>query len=788
MDWDDDDNDEEQTIEQKNKVQRNLEDDDSGDEKRKVRSPKEKLKDLIKEKYQKIKKAASTKNFVSIQECIEDLFKNSDKVLQLFKDESFPILFLEAVCICEDSLNLSKEDQKALKRENNIAFNNIKKAYHKGIKKFEEMLKNHKDKRPTQEELELEEKSEDEDESEKSEDDKDEPGEIDIIELMKMDEDKTPQERRLKWVKKEKVKVVTEKEKETVEEEKEKKLQRKNKQDEILRNKFYDDSEVVQEKVEEIITDSQIEKEIEEFSNQRGQSKRQIETVSRLDVLLKSTKNNELKIKLISLSVLICFDSSSGQFSSIPIELWDKIFNYIITLIALSKTIETSKDNVISHLKTNLISMLEKLETELYKALQFTDNNSTEYLNRIKDEIRFIGLCQTIEQFYITHNDYYNVARCYLLIIMHTYYKSDIMINALNQKFGIASPTKEYLFKSIETPVTFMKSLCDTVYQYLDEKAKIKAILSNVYFLSIRNLFNEARTLFNLSNSFELISTFKDEQLKTLFNRVLGVLGLAAFKNGNFSEVLHFLSPLCSNGTTKLKEYLSQSYNKESEKSLIFEKDDKKRATPHIMQINIDEIECAFFISSMLIDAPYILLNKLGTARHIKRYGNFFSRILSNFDKQIFNGPPETNKERILKASYFIMKGDWKQCVEEINQVSVFQKMKNYNDIKNMLAGQIKSTALKCYIIFYMKEYNSFDLNVVESRFDIGKDKIKKIINDMILEEEINGKWNKDILKIKYDDRDTSKMMKKLVDNVNIISKQNVDLLELAAGFVKKDD
>ena len=206
------------------------------------------------------------------------------------------------------------------------------------------------------------------------------------------------------------------------------------------------------------------------------------------------------------------------------------------------------------------------------------------------------------------------------------------------------------------------------------------------------------------------------------------------------------------------------------------------------MQINIDEIECAFFISSMLIDAPYILLNKLGTARHIKRYGNFFSRILSNFDKQIFNGPPETNKERILKASYFIMKGDWKQCVEEINQVSVFQKMKNYNDIKNMLAGQIKSTALKCYIIFYMKEYNSFDLNVVESRFDIGKDKIKKIINDMILEEEINGKWNKDILKIKYDDRDTSKMMKKLVDNVNIISKQNVDLLELAAGFVKKDD
>ena len=190
----------------------------------------------------------------------------------------------------------------------------------------------------------------------------------------------------------------------------------------------------------------------------------------------------------------------------------------------------------------------------------------------------------------------------------------------------------------------------------------------------------------------------------------------------------------------------------------------------------------------MIVDIPYILLNKLGTTRHIKRFGNFYSRILVNFDKQIFNGPPETNKERILSASYFIIKGDWKKCINEINQVKIFTKLKNYTEIKQMILDNVKSTALRCYIIFYMKEYKSFDVKCLERRFEIEKGKIKKIINDMIMDEEISAKWRGDILKVRGDERDTSKMMKKLVENVNVISKQNVDLLEMAASCNRKED
>lgn len=795
MNWEDD----EEEVENSEQIQKKQKhgDDDSDNEKRKVRSPKEKFKDLIKEKYLKIKDAKSSQNFVLMHENLEELLKHFDKVLQLFTKNEFPILFLESLVICEEALSLSKDEQKNLKRENNTAFNNMKKVIGKNAKKINELIENYKKDRPTKEliekELESESEEEDDDKSEESDNEKEEK--IDIIAMIKADENKEPAERRLKWVKKEK-KVEKDKDKEKEDEEKEEKKNKRKAKNQGINNKFYDeDEEEVTQKVEEVITDDKIEKEYEEISNQRGQSKRPIEIVSRLDYLFTKTQNLSLKIRLTSISIFICFDASPGQFSSISLELWDKIYKKILSLIDFLNEFDKSapsekdkKENLMSMMQNNLISILEKLEMELYKSLQFTDNNSSEYLERVKDEITFLLLCRKIEEFYSKHNNNAAIARCYLLVMKHIYYKNDLMINAINQKFNIKLSKEDYLLQSIESPRELIKKLSDKIYQYLDDKSKLKATLYDIYFLSVHNNFTDAKNLFNLSNSYEMIATFKDEQLKTLFNRTLAELGLSAFRTGKLQDALAFLNPLCSNGTTKLKEYLSQSYTKESEKSIMFDKEDKKRAIPHLMQFNIDEIECVFYIASMIVDIPYILLNKLGTARHIKRFGNFYSRILVNFDKQIFNGPPETNKERILSASYFIIKGDWKKCINEINQVKIFTKLKNYSEIKQMILDNVKSTALRCYIIFYLKEYKSFDVKCLERRFEIEKGKIKKIINDMIMDEEISAKWRGDVLKVKGDERDTSKMMKKLVENVNVISKQNVDLLEMAASCNRKED
>lgn len=95
-----------------------------------------------------------------------------------------------------------------------------------------------------------------------------------------------------------------------------------------------------------------------------------------------------------------------------------------------------------------------------------------------------------------------------------------------------------------------------------------------------------------------------------------------------------------------------------------------------------------------------------------------------------------------------------------------------------MISEKVKKIALKCFLIFYQKEYKNIKLSLLEKRFELNEEEIRKIINDMILDGELKAKWRKNILKMISDDRDTANMMKKLVNNVEVISRQNLELLQ----------
>ena len=140
---------------------------------------------------------------------------------------------------------------------------------------------------------------------------------------------------------------------------------------------------------------------------------------------------------------------------------------------------------------------------------------------------------------------------------------------------------------------------------------KIKIMLYQIYFLCVKNDYEAATKLFNVSNIYELIFLFKNESLKVLFNRTLAQLGLCAFKNLDLEEGLKYLTPLCTKGPTKLKEYLSQAYNKDNEKNALFDRGDKMRTIPSILRINTNDLDTIFYLSSMICDVPKILLEKI---------------------------------------------------------------------------------------------------------------------------------------------------------------------------------
>ena len=763
-------------------VDKKNEDEESIGDSRKILSPKEKIIELIKDKYHSIKEGIKNSTYKTVLENFDELVKNNDKVNSNFKKEEIPLLYYECFALIDEITKKSKEEQKLLtkdNKENSNSLNSLKKLQVRILKKLGPSFEEYKKNRKTEEELKqdlakiVEKIAKKEDESD---------DEIDIIALIERDEreKKEPALRRLKWVKKAKV-----------DDGKKAKKEDKKKGPKTQENKLYVEDDTKLGEVEEVISEADIEKEYEQISKQRGQNKSPIDVVPRLEYLYSKTSNPLLKIKILTLSNLICFDNYTNQFSAFPLSLWDKVYKDIETLIELHDTLkkeqkETNKEieNMSLILQNNLSTMMEKFENELYKSLQFNTSNSNEYNNSILNEIKFLKLCKKAEVFYKNLNNDNGISRIYLLVIMHTYYKSINSIKTLMKKNKIEFDKDDYIQKIIlDKDKEYFKLLCNHAYQFLDEENRVKVMLYHIYFLCIGNDYESATKLFNSSNLYELISVFKNETLKIIFNRTLAQLSLCAFKNLDLEEVLRFLTPLCTKGPTKLKEYLSQSYTIENEKNSLFDIEDKRRAIPYIMKINVEDLDTIFYLSSMINDVPKILLEKIfGTDSYIENYYNShaFDRIFYNFQRQQFNGPSHIDKDKILATTTILMKGDWKKCIEEIKKLNLIKK---YNYLQDKLFELIKRTSLKCYIIFYMSEFQSFELNKLSRRFEIEAKEVKNIINDMILRKQIKAKWNENYLLMKSNDRDSIINMKKLADNIQIITKQNLELMQTAMAL-----
>ena len=156
MNWVDD---EEEEIENKEKDENKEEekDEDSGDERRVVKTPKEKLKDMIKDNYKKIKKEKEKGNYMAISESFDILCKHIDKITSTFKKEETPILFNESLIMIEDISNMTKDEQKSAKRDQIGWINSIKRSFNKHIKKCENLFKDYKQHRASEEDIQKEE-------------------------------------------------------------------------------------------------------------------------------------------------------------------------------------------------------------------------------------------------------------------------------------------------------------------------------------------------------------------------------------------------------------------------------------------------------------------------------------------------------------------------------------------------------------------------------------------------------------------------------------------------------
>jgi len=133
---------------------------------------------------------------------------------------------------------------------------------------------------------------------------------------------------------------------------------------------------------------------------------------------------------------------------------------------------------------------LQKLDGELLKAFQNIPHTKFEYLQRIRDENKFLYLCDAILAYisqYTGENS--NTARIALLKLDHLYYKND----TLYAKFETTGDEPSYV-PSKESRLV-LEDLVRVINQYGSSKMKVKAALQQAYHHGLHRRFFEGRDL-----------------------------------------------------------------------------------------------------------------------------------------------------------------------------------------------------------------------------------------------------------------------------------------------------
>ncbi|CAI7722705.1 eukaryotic translation initiation factor 3 subunit 8 [Plasmodium vivax India VII] len=496
----------------------------------------------------------------------------------------------------------------------------------------------------------------------------------------------------------------------------------------------------------------------------------------------------------------------------------------------ITEEVINEKEKISRSCKT-LISFLAKLDDELLKALLYIDAQTEEYRRRLGKTVHMIGLL------YKGYN-YVKFAKkmpdlaifISTRILEHMYYKPEALFmqiwnfvtsgkdgsTPLVDAVGGSSPSGSGAANQSDhtnqngdaktdqdlqtngdcdkqpsggapngaekepakgddhiSPKQIVEKYVYEIFEHGTKQQKVKALLQLSFHRSLHDEFLEAKELLNVANVHELALS-SDMQTQILYNRNLIQLGLCAFRHGKIFEAHCCLGEICSQN--KHRELIAQGVSnlKNQEKTLEQERAEKRRLLSFHMHISIELIECVNNICAMLLEVPNLARHTYESKKDI--ISRQFRRFLDIYDKQIFNSPPENNKEIILLATKYLQKGNWKLCCEKIFSLSIWSKFNEREKVQNILQEKIKQEAMRTYIFRYISIYDSFSVEQLCIMFDLNQNVVHSILSKMMINHEIPACWNESsshILINKVNPTALQTVAIKLAENINEIMEQN---------------
>jgi len=225
-------------------------------------------------------------------------------------------------------------------------------------------------------------------------------------------------------------------------------------------------------------------------------------------------------------------------------------------------------------------------------------------------------------------------------------------------------------------------ALAVNLYRDAPALIRTRAMLCHIYHYALNGKYHEARDMLLMSHLQDSIQ-HADVTTQILYNRVVVQIGLAAFKKGYFTECQSTLLEIFA--SQRAKELLAQGIQRFSQNTPEQELIEKRRLLPFHMHINLELLETAFLVSSMLIEIPLLASLDTDEAKR-KAVSRPFRRLLEQADRQAFMGPPESARDHIMQASKALQNGHWEKAKDLILSIKIWSLLENSAEIKETLS------------------------------------------------------------------------------------------------------
>nr|XP_039247458.1 eukaryotic translation initiation factor 3 subunit C-like [Styela clava] len=480
--------------------------DDEEDQKRVVRSAKEKSWEGLENLIKSMRNARKINDMVKVLDDFDNLCKQYVKAKNVIAKEGIPPFYIRNLVETEDHINELWEDKEARKKMSKVnskSLSTMRQKYRRYIRDFEKEMKEYRENPDAVEHHKEEEPSEPESSDDevqptgflkapakaatswlkkepKGGDDDDDDSDIwmSSSEDESSDSDAETGGRQLTAEYFLKKKPGTESKEETD------KPKRKREQKEGKSGKKSEDEEEEEEGWEKVKQtgkgkhggpivlfkkDTEIDhkvvlKKLNEIIQNRGRKstdkQNQVALLKQLRIIAEQhSLGLGITIKLLFNIIAAFFDYNTKTRDCMKTEPWNDVLKHLEELLDLlltndnilvseniTDTSENMEDSTVEYrVKGNVVALLEKLDSEFIKILQNADAHSTEYVQLLRDESKVMKNIQKLSNYVEAKGSSEDICVAYLLRIQHLYYKFDY--KARDER--IAAEKKELEFEGM---------------------------------------------------------------------------------------------------------------------------------------------------------------------------------------------------------------------------------------------------------------------------------------------------------------------------------------------------